>query len=80
MRNDEVPDPQKLVKLARKALTSSEYRKKFCFIDFWGLRQLYQPQLRIILRSRPHLIPQNQTQAEQTRGQGCSGKAPRNSS
>ena len=46
MREDEAPDPQKLVKLARKALTSSEYRKKFCFIDFWGLRQLYQPQLK----------------------------------
>jgi phage terminase large subunit-like protein len=43
--DDDAPDPLKLVKLARQALTSSEYRKKFSLIDYWGPSELYDPQL-----------------------------------
>ena len=40
------PDPAKLLKLARQAMTSSEYRKKFNMADFWGPKEFYEPQLR----------------------------------
>jgi len=43
---DDAPDPAKLSKLARQALTSAEYRKKFHLADFWGPQQFYEPQLR----------------------------------
>jgi hypothetical protein len=33
---DDAPDPAKLMKLGRQALTSSEFRRKFQAIDFWG--------------------------------------------
>ena len=43
---EDAPDPQKLLKLARQALSSSEYRKKFHFADFWGVNEFYAPQLK----------------------------------
>src|SRR5262245_43997543 len=46
MADDDAPDPPKLLKLARQALTSSEFRKKFSLIDFWGPAQFYEPQLK----------------------------------
>ena len=36
MADDDAPDPVRVLKLARQALTSSEFRKKFSLIDFWG--------------------------------------------
>src|SRR5262245_29376620 len=46
MANDnDAPDPAKLLKLARQALTSSEYRKKFHMADFWGPNEFYAPQV-----------------------------------
>ena len=46
MIDNETPDPAKLLKLARQAYTSSEYRKKFHVADFWGQAEWYEPQLR----------------------------------
>ena len=46
MTDNETPDPAKLLKLARQAYTSSEYRKKFHVADFWGQAEWYEPQLR----------------------------------
>jgi phage terminase large subunit-like protein len=43
MANDDAPDPAKILKLARQALTSAEYRKKFRAIDFF---EPYPPQLK----------------------------------
>jgi phage terminase large subunit-like protein len=43
---DDAPDPAKLSKLARQALTSAEYRRKFHLADFWGPAQFYEPQLK----------------------------------
>ena len=51
---DEAPDPQHLLKLARQALTSSEYRKKFHFADFWGQDQFYKPQLKFFAEGATH--------------------------
>jgi hypothetical protein len=39
MTDNETPDPAKLLKLARQAYSSSEYRKKFHVADFWGQAQ-----------------------------------------
>ena len=46
MISDDAPDPAKLMKLARQALTSGEYRRKFHMADFWGPKEFYEPQLR----------------------------------
>jgi phage terminase large subunit-like protein len=46
MADDSTPDPQRLLKLARQSLTSSELRKKFHAIDFWGPQQFYPSQLK----------------------------------
>ena len=46
MAETDAPDPAKLLKLARQALTSSEFRKKFNVADFWGPAEFYEPQLR----------------------------------
>jgi phage terminase large subunit-like protein len=46
MASDEAPDPQKIMRLAREAMSSSEYRRKFHMADFWGPQQFYEPQLR----------------------------------
>lgn len=52
--SDEAPDPAKLLKLARQAMTSSEYRRKFHMADFWGLAQWYEPQLRFFAAGLKH--------------------------
>ncbi len=36
MADNDAPDPARLLKLARQAMTSGEYRKKFHFADFLG--------------------------------------------
>ena len=45
MANDDTPDPARIMKLARQALSSGEFRKKFHLADFWGPQQFYQPQM-----------------------------------
>jgi phage terminase large subunit-like protein len=44
--DETAPDPAALLKLARQALSSAEYRKKFAMADFWGPSEFYDPQLR----------------------------------
>jgi phage terminase large subunit-like protein len=46
MANDDAPDPARLLKLARQAMSSAEYRRKFHAADFWGPREFYEPQIR----------------------------------
>jgi Terminase large subunit, T4likevirus-type, N-terminal len=46
MASNEAPDPQRIMKLARQALTSSEYRKKFHLVDYWGPEQFYPAQMK----------------------------------
>jgi phage terminase large subunit-like protein len=43
--DDAAPDPAKILRLARQALTSAEYRRKFHLADFWGQAEWYQPQI-----------------------------------
>jgi phage terminase large subunit-like protein len=43
---EDTPDPQRLLKLARQSLTSSEYRKKFHALDFYGPQQFYPSQMK----------------------------------
>jgi phage terminase large subunit-like protein len=43
---DETPDPQALIKLARRTLSSAERRRKFCRIDFLDTSFWYQTQLK----------------------------------
>ena len=54
MADTDAPDPAKISKLARQALTSSEYRKKFQMADFWGPAQFYEPQLRFFAAGTKH--------------------------
>jgi phage terminase large subunit-like protein len=51
---DDAPDPAKILKFGRQALTSSEFRKKFHLADFWGLGQWYEPQLRFFTAGAVH--------------------------
>jgi phage terminase large subunit-like protein len=46
MANDDAPDPARILKLARQALSSAEYRKKFHVLDFWGPGQFYPSQMK----------------------------------
>ena len=55
MSGDEnAPDPQKIMRLARQAMSSSEYRKKFHLADFWGQGEWYEPQLRFFAAGAKH--------------------------
>ena len=45
MSEDTAPDPSKILKLARQAMSSSEYRKKFHLADFWSPKEFYQAQM-----------------------------------
>jgi phage terminase large subunit-like protein len=46
-RSDETaPDPAAVLRLARQALSSAEFRRKFHTVDFWGPKEFYDPQLR----------------------------------
>ena len=51
---DEAPDPAKILKLARAALTSGEYRRKFHMADFWSPKEFYDPQLRFFAAGTKH--------------------------
>src|SRR3974390_3047312 len=46
MAKDDAPDPQRLLKLARQALTSSDFRRSYHLADFFGEREFYEPQLK----------------------------------
>jgi phage terminase large subunit-like protein len=52
--DDDAPDPTKILKLARQALSSSEYRKKFHWADFAGPGYWYEPQLRFFEAGTKH--------------------------
>ncbi len=51
---DDTPDPARILKLARQALTSAEYRKKFHLADFRGPAQFYEPQLKFFAEGKTH--------------------------
>ena len=51
---ENAPDPQKIMRLARQAMSSSEYRKKFHLADFWGQGEWYEPQLRFFAAGAKH--------------------------
>ena len=58
--DDDAPDPARILKLARQALTSAERRKKFRSIDFF---EPYPPQLKVLCRwfeISPALDPRRQ--------------------
>jgi hypothetical protein len=40
-RDDDAPDPVRIMILARQAMSSAEIRKKLHLIDFWGEREFY---------------------------------------
>jgi phage terminase large subunit-like protein len=44
-KQDEIPDPQKLIRLARQTLSAAEVRRKYRRIDFMGLDWFYPRQL-----------------------------------
>ena len=54
MTDNEAPDPRKILKLARQAMSSSEYRRKFHMADFWGIKEWYEPQLRFFAAGAKH--------------------------
>jgi phage terminase large subunit-like protein len=54
MASDDAPDPARLLKLARQALTSSEFRKKFHVADFFGPNEFYEPQMRFFADGAKH--------------------------
>ena len=51
---DDAPDPAKILKLARQALSSAEYRRKFHMADWLGLNYWYEPQLRFFTAGLKH--------------------------
>src|SRR5262245_8970103 len=51
---DNTPDPARILKLARQALTSAEFRKKFHLADFWGPNEFYEPQMRFFADGATH--------------------------
>jgi phage terminase large subunit-like protein len=42
---DTAPDPQRVMRLARQAMSSAEYRRKFHMADFWSPKEFYQAQM-----------------------------------
>jgi phage terminase large subunit-like protein len=52
--DDDAPDPARLVKLGRQALSSAEFRRRFHLIDFWGPGEFYPPQLELFLKGVKH--------------------------
>lgn len=51
---DDAPDPLRLLKLARQALSSSEFRRKFHAADFYGPNEFYEPQLKFFSDGAKH--------------------------
>jgi phage terminase large subunit-like protein len=54
MATDDIPDPAAVMRLARQALTSAEFRKKFHLADFWGPAEFYDPQMRFFAAGVGH--------------------------
>src|SRR4030088_3284439 len=54
MTIEDAPDPAKIMRLAKQALTSSEYRKKFHLADFYGPAEFYEPQLKFFAAGKTH--------------------------
>jgi phage terminase large subunit-like protein len=54
MTIDDTPDPAKIMRLAKQALTSAEYRKKFHAADFFGPQEFYEPQLKFFAEGKTH--------------------------
>ncbi len=55
MINDGIEfDVAKILKLARQALSSSELRRKFHRIDYWGPNEWYESQKRFFLSGASH--------------------------
>ena len=54
MTIEDTPDPAKIMRLAKQALTSSEYRKKFHAADFFGPQEFYEPQMKFFAEGRTH--------------------------
>jgi phage terminase large subunit-like protein len=52
--DDATPDPAAVMRLARQALTSAEFRKKFHASDFWGPAEFYEPQMRFFADGAKH--------------------------
>ena len=52
MTIEDTPDPAKIMRLAKQALTSSEYRKKFHAADFFGPQEFYEPQMKFFAEGR----------------------------
>jgi phage terminase large subunit-like protein len=44
--DDDAPDPARILKLAKQALSSAELRKKYNVLDFWGPNQFYPSQMK----------------------------------
>ena len=51
---DNAPDPAPLLKLARQALSSSEFRRKYHLADFFGPNEFYEPQLKFFADGAAH--------------------------
>jgi phage terminase large subunit-like protein len=51
---DDTPDPAKIMRLAKQALTSAEFRKKFHLTDFFGPEEFYEPQLKFFAEGKTH--------------------------
>jgi phage terminase large subunit-like protein len=51
---EDTPDPAKIMRLAKQALTSSEFRKKFHLVDFFGPEEFYEPQLKFFAEGKTH--------------------------
>ena len=51
---DNAPDPARLLKLARQALSSSEFRRKYHLADFFGPNEFYEPQLKFFSDGTTH--------------------------
>src|SRR5258708_38516694 len=51
---EDTPDPAKIMRLAKQALTSSEFRKKFSLADFFGPEEFYEPQLNFFAAGKTH--------------------------
>jgi hypothetical protein len=54
MTIEDTPDPAKIMRLAKQALTSSEFRKKFHLADFFGPGEFYEPQLKFFKEGKTH--------------------------
>ena len=58
---EDTPDPAKIMRLAKQALTSAEFRKKFHLADFFGPEEFYEPQLNFFAAGKTHSSEQHIT-------------------